>query len=85
MTMDDINKYTVKRLKRFLKEHRQNVSIDYYLVHCEHCKETSGIVEVKCPFKHRHLTSREAAHKSHLYCGVRNGNIKLGFNHIYYY
>ncbi|KAL3862190.1 hypothetical protein ACJMK2_026409 [Sinanodonta woodiana] len=69
------------------------VSVDYpflaaspdSLVHCEHCKETSGIVEVKCPFKYRHLTPIEAAQKSDFYCSVRNGKMKLNLNHSYYY
>lgn len=47
-------------------------------VYCPSCKHYQGVLEIKCPYKWRHSTIKEALEDSEFYCfRSSDGNIKL--------
>ena len=44
-----------------------------------------GLVEIKCPYKYRHLTPKQAAEHPDFCCELIEGEVKLKTNHNYYY
>ena len=55
------------------------------LVHCPHCNNPHGVLEIKCPYKYRQLSPRDAAMNSDFFCEVIDEKVKLKRNHNYYY
>ncbi|XP_056008508.1 uncharacterized protein LOC130051168 [Ostrea edulis] len=55
------------------------------LLHCPHCKESCGTLEIKCPYKYRTLSPSEAASQKDFFCELLDGKVTLKRNHNYYY
>lgn len=53
-------------------------------VHDPAATEQSGLVEIKCPYKFRDQTPRNAASDLSFYCALVNEQVQLKLNHNYY-
>ena len=51
---------------------------------CKNCVD-AGLLEIKCPFKHRFVDPREAAKDLSFCCSVADGHLKLKRTHNYFY
>jgi len=60
-------------------------SPDGVVVCCQKCLDGNGLVEIKCPYKHRFNTLEEAFKDTTLCCEMLNGHMKLRRRHAYYY
>jgi len=57
------------------------------LVHCSHCKDSMGLLEIKCPaaMKWRMSTPEECCADKSFFCSLNNGVVTLRHDHKYYY
>lgn len=58
------------------------------LVHCPHCDESQGLLEIKCPasLERRMKTPSECAKDPKFYCSLSSdGSVKLKTDHAYYF
>ena len=52
---------------------------------CEKCQDRCGVLEIKCPYKHRNASVYEACQDKSFCCSVLKGKISLKKTHSFYY
>lgn len=60
-------------------------SPDGSVICCVKCIDKNGLVEIKCPFKHRFNPLEEACKDPTFCCEMSNGRVQLKRSHSYYY
>lgn len=52
---------------------------------CGDCKDSEGLLEIKCPFKHRNFSPKHAALNRDFCCDLNNDSLTLKKSHPYYF